>query len=120
MRLARCSLRASCSGLSCRAAAASVLYTLSLHDALPISPSSDGNQADDDERAEDAPTGSSEEPADDEDRKSTRLNSSHVAISYAVFCVKNRIRIEEVRLAGLAEPEVDECVGVEIERAVDA
>src|SRR5690625_6290301 len=23
------------------------------------------------------------------DRKSTRLNSSHVAISYAVFCVKN-------------------------------
>src|SRR5690625_4349127 len=25
-----------------------------------------------------------------EDRKSTRLNSSHVAISYAVFCLKNR------------------------------
>src|SRR5690625_6310582 len=25
---------------------------------------------------------------DDEDRKSTRLNSSHVAISYAVFCLK--------------------------------
>src|SRR5207253_4154992 len=25
--------------------------------------------------------------ADDEDRKSTRLNSSHVAISYAVFCL---------------------------------
>src|SRR5690625_5796852 len=24
------------------------------------------------------------------DRKSTRLNSSHVAISYAVFCVKKR------------------------------
>src|SRR5207253_6814203 len=24
------------------------------------------------------------------DRKSTRLNSSHVAISYAVFCVKNK------------------------------
>src|SRR5690625_6426388 len=24
----------------------------------------------------------------DEDRKSTRLNSSHVAISYAVFCLK--------------------------------
>src|SRR5690625_6249119 len=24
-----------------------------------------------------------------EDRKSTRLNSSHVAISYAVFCLKN-------------------------------
>src|SRR5690625_6557247 len=26
--------------------------------------------------------------ADIEDRKSTRLNSSHVAISYAVFCLK--------------------------------
>src|SRR5207253_3775834 len=27
-----------------------------------------------------------------EDRKSTRLNSSHVAISYAVFCLKQQIR----------------------------
>src|SRR5690625_1939003 len=26
--------------------------------------------------------------SNDEDRKSTRLNSSHVAISYAVFCLK--------------------------------
>src|SRR5690625_6185472 len=26
------------------------------------------------------------------DRKSTRLNSSHVATSYAVFCLKNKIR----------------------------
>src|SRR5260221_6380765 len=26
---------------------------------------------------------------DDEDRKSTRLNSSHTVISYAVFCLKN-------------------------------
>src|SRR5690625_4517700 len=29
---------------------------------------------------------SDEENEDDKDRKSTRLNSSHVAISYAVFC----------------------------------
>src|SRR5690625_6021755 len=28
----------------------------------------------------------------DEDRKSTRLNSSHVAISYAVFCLKKKNR----------------------------
>src|SRR5690625_1420000 len=28
--------------------------------------------------------------AKDEDRKSTRLNSSHVAISYAVFCLKKK------------------------------
>src|SRR5437870_8827511 len=27
------------------------------------------------------------------DRKSTRLNSSHVAISYAVFCLKKKTRI---------------------------
>src|SRR5699024_11615442 len=27
------------------------------------------------------------------DRKSTRLNSSHVSISYAVFCLKNKIKI---------------------------
>src|SRR5690625_6605348 len=26
------------------------------------------------------------------DRKSTRLNSSHVAISYAVFCLKKKMR----------------------------
>src|SRR5690625_6721627 len=29
---------------------------------------------------------------DDLDRKSTRLNSSHVAISYAVFCLKKKRR----------------------------
>src|SRR5207302_11055769 len=28
-----------------------------------------------------------DQPAGDEDRKSTRLNSSHVKISYAVFCL---------------------------------
>src|SRR5690625_1126811 len=28
----------------------------------------------------------------DKDRKSTRLNSSHVAISYAVFCLKKKTR----------------------------
>src|SRR5690625_2835027 len=31
------------------------------------------------------------------DRKSTRLNSSHVAISYAVFCLKKKKKIETVR-----------------------
>src|SRR5690625_5569776 len=29
-------------------------------------------------------------PEHNEDRKSTRLNSSHVAISYAVFCLKKK------------------------------
>src|SRR5690625_5924114 len=31
--------------------------------------------------------------AEIEDRKSTRLNSSHVAISYAVFCLKKKITL---------------------------
>src|SRR5439155_7652354 len=29
------------------------------------------------------------------DRKSTRLNSSHVAISYAVFCLKKKKKIQQ-------------------------
>src|SRR5690625_6524056 len=32
-----------------------------------------------------------------QDRKSTRLNSSHVAISYAVFCLKKKITRIHVR-----------------------
>src|SRR5256885_13311872 len=35
-----------------------------------------------------APHGDDGEPA--EDRKSTRLNSSHLVISYAVFCLKKK------------------------------
>src|SRR5699024_11574539 len=30
------------------------------------------------------------------DRKSTRLNSSHVSISYAVFCLKKKKNTEEI------------------------
>src|SRR5690349_23198767 len=32
-----------------------------------------------------------------EDRKSTRLNSSHVEISYAVFCLKKKINLHDRR-----------------------
>src|SRR5687768_17913973 len=87
------------------------IYTLSLHDALPICdahrPAGQHDRADPDvpqrprrhevrrvvprapprlvrhprgERARDAPR----------DRKSTRLNSSHGYISYAVFCLKKK------------------------------
>src|SRR5438067_3856088 len=71
-------------------------YTLSLHDALPIF-------------EEDAAAGADQCPAitvfttrvdtifgatsiqvAPEDRKSTRLNSSHVSTSYAVFSLKNK------------------------------
>src|SRR5207248_11603625 len=59
--------------------------TLSLHDALPIS--SEGGHADD--RVE-APFGSATWGRPHGDRKSTRLNSSHRTISYAVFCLKKK------------------------------
>src|SRR5690349_16439123 len=89
--------------------AATVIYTLSLHDALPISRRlvlrkdrrlaacegclsrrlrrgglevrSDG-AAGEGERSQSA--------SKKLDRKSTRLNSSHVEISYAVFCLKKK------------------------------
>src|SRR5690349_23895139 len=35
-------------------------------------------------------------PADDRDRKSTRLNSSHVEISYAVFCLKKKKKKKKI------------------------
>src|SRR5690242_21423058 len=41
------------------------------------------------------------------DRKSTRLNSSHMSISYAVFCVKNKTAQVEW---GLVEQLVSRCV----------
>src|SRR5690625_6504397 len=93
-------------------ASTTFFYTLSLHDALPIS-----------RRARRSLGGAAAEPLDGRDhglaaghgdragdgqrtlrgadrhrgrrrprtdRKSTRLNSSHVAISYAVFCLKKK------------------------------
>src|SRR3989442_6719923 len=37
-------------------------------------------------------------PFDQRDRKSTRLNSSHVRISYAVFCLKKKKDTDDVKL----------------------
>src|SRR5438874_6331515 len=34
----------------------------------------------------------------DEDRKSTRLNFSHVEISYAVFCLKKKKKIKRIKI----------------------
>src|SRR5262245_64581688 len=36
---------------------------------------------------------------DPEDRKSTRLNSSHLGISYAVFCLKKKKNTKQVKTA---------------------
>src|SRR5437899_12806243 len=63
------------------------IYTLSLHDALPICP--DPALAEDDVWiAARQHVFRRQEPL--LDRKSTRLNSSHLGISYAVFCLKKK------------------------------
>src|SRR6266567_6309769 len=58
------------------------IYTLSLHDALPISRRPEECTA--------KATISALEWTWPRDRKSTRLNSSHSQISYAVFCLKKK------------------------------
>src|SRR5436309_11014046 len=66
------------------------IYTLSLHDALPIW-----------SKTWEIPTNFPivlrvmQFSCYLEDRKSTRLNSSHVKISYAVFCLKKKNNVED-------------------------
>src|SRR2546429_3762472 len=78
------------------------IYTLSLHDALPIYALRIGSQAGQVARV----MGRRIEAAmglTGRDRKSTRLNSSHGYISYAVFCLKkkkNRPNISHRRYMG--------------------
>src|SRR5256885_11812640 len=60
------------------------IYTLSLHDALPIF-ADEGEMQDPSRRFDHR-----ERPGMQLDRKSTRLNSSHLVISYAVFCLKKK------------------------------
>src|SRR5690606_41613697 len=84
------------------------VYPLSLHDALPISslmrkvalveistlsrrPASASPRISSDSPLEYTSAVSNRlTPASRQDRKSTRLNSSHVKISYAVFCLKKK------------------------------
>src|SRR2546427_6112541 len=71
------------------------IYTLSLHDALPIYKRTSrltGFQVA--VRRESQPI-RGERVATRGDRKSTRLNSSHSQISYAVFCLKKKKKKEE-------------------------
>src|SRR5256885_6720811 len=60
------------------------IYTLSLHDALPILPSVNMTANAGVHFGVPALLGRTL------DRKSTRLNSSHLVISYAVFCLKKK------------------------------
>src|SRR5947208_7811394 len=77
------------------ATATTVIHTLSLHDALPIL---DAQQLPGPRRPRDGwgharvtqARLSLPLPGRGGDRKSTRLNSSHQIISYAVFCLKKK------------------------------
>src|SRR5258707_7194587 len=88
------------------------IYTLSLHDALPISTGRRHRDRDErdpprslqvempapgpaaaiDNAAEQLPKPASKGMVTD--RKSTRLNSSHANISYAVFCLKKKTKLD--------------------------
>src|SRR2546422_2245064 len=94
------------------------IYTLSLHDALPISALIAARRLADDPRAAFravsglvlalfittvAVVGITTQDTKDLtrlDRKSTRLNSSHGYISYAVFCLKKNMRQYGLLLTG--------------------
>src|SRR2546430_6248520 len=69
------------------------IYTLSLHDALPICRGGHGGREGSvgergRTRRDQVPSGAL--LGRGADRKSTRLNSSHSQISYAVFCLKKK------------------------------
>src|SRR5256885_12678611 len=61
---------------------------------------SEDHEGPEDERMEDArvPLPRNLALEDAIDRKSTRLNSSHLVISYAVFCLKKKIQIHHHQL----------------------
>src|SRR5256885_6680107 len=66
------------------------IYTLSLHDALPISTARPRDYHQAPGRARGAQRHAPARQRHPGDRKSTRLNSSHLVISYAVFCLKKK------------------------------
>src|SRR5204862_7315429 len=79
------------------------IYTLSLHDALPIWAELDSPhgrlvaQRGGTERALTDVPYPNHPAAPRVDRKSTRLNSSHVEISYAVFCLKKKKKTKKTQ-----------------------
>src|SRR5262245_62828916 len=93
-------------------------YTLSLHDALPISsmqrPTEDAGDTIfallsvlSPGREGDLALPLAADPlrsvrASQPDRKSTRLNSSHLGISYAVFCLKKKKKQEQMKKRTIA------------------
>src|SRR5690349_22596316 len=86
------------------ATATTAIYTLSLHDALPIYPSQRRTLTPHEAaRLQFIPDFFDLSPGYEAgrtrlaDRKSTRLNSSHVEISYAVFCLKKKKKHKTIK-----------------------
>src|SRR5258708_8758533 len=79
------------------------IYTLSLHDALPISTSTTISRQESKAGLKDC-TGWGTAAPSLRDRKSTRLNSSHQIISYAVFCLKKKIHTWTKKRATIGYP----------------
>src|SRR5436853_2097035 len=90
------------------------IYTLSLHDALPIWSGRGAERIRVVRHAAELAGSDAEHPLErlrerelrdvadllrDRDRKSTRLNSSHLGISYAVFCLKKKKKKTKKRIA---------------------
>src|SRR2546430_15540860 len=83
------------------------IYTLSLHDALPISRARAscgtlGEGRVGAHRLARPPVRATPVRARARDRKSTRLNSSHSQISYAVFCLKKKKNCTHLSNCGLS------------------
>src|SRR2546427_6863951 len=87
------------------------IYTLSLHDALPISlpncvslllQHQNGLHEQAPEKKPQRRERCYHPKPDHPDRKSTRLNSSHSQISYAVFCLKKKTNTKRKALVGIS------------------
>src|SRR6202171_6611539 len=78
------------------------IYTLSLHDALPISLADCATSV----PLSPVTLTTKAGPRGSGDRKSTRLNSSHLAMSYAVFCFEEKVcvRVQAVARERAAPP----------------
>src|SRR2546427_6653147 len=80
------------------------IYTLSLHDALPIYIRRNGLDLPEEPEAR---RRLPDPECVRQDRKSTRLNSSHSQISYAVFCLKKKKTLPLPDLLLMAKPSME-------------
>src|SRR5262245_64725085 len=76
------------------------IYTLSLHDALPILDAECTRLL---LLGRSVPRTEPNKAREEGDRKSTRLNSSHLGISYAVFCLKKKKKKRKLKQYDIKE-----------------